>query len=163
MAGQLFFVCSTDHLETVLRNRVGPAAYFLSSLGNSLEFTADVTRWLVDLIYREDIARLTFVLSTNNKIIDDALTGGRFRGVDGMRPFYAGIRSVTRREGCSTGDRNLAITQAILRQRVKALREALPPELSHRVNITHLLYNAYYDILLDPEAVAPPAAELCAN
>lgn len=93
MQNNLFIICPTDHLEPVINSLYGCENYFYTSLGNS--FTKDVKTMesLKKLIRRKNIGNIFFILSSDNKIVWDALESQYFRDIRGLNELYAQIEA----------------------------------------------------------------------
>jgi hypothetical protein len=164
MAGPLFFVCPTDYLEGAVRRQFGAGSFFSTSLGNSTGLPAETIEWLSDFLGRRDITHVTFVLSSTNRIIGDALSRGAFRNVRGVRPLYTKIRNSALNGQPSRMDHlRLEITRAVLRDKAALLLERLPKEVSGEIQITTMLYNPSRDIFLDTETVSPRIESFLSN
>ncbi len=84
----LFFVCPTDYLESTISKSFHFENYFYSTLGNSIRFTDIELLEIKKLIDRAQIDQIYFVLSLDNKIVQDALGGKNFSKIKGMRDYY---------------------------------------------------------------------------
>lgn len=88
MQSHLFFVCPTDHLETVIDKHFHEDNYYITSLGNSVNFNSPVSEEINALVEAKSIAEISFVLSDNNKIMMDALESENFKSIRGLENFY---------------------------------------------------------------------------
>ncbi len=73
MQRYLYFICPTDHLETVIDKAFKAENYFFTSLGNSVTFDENVVEGILKLIETKGIAEITFVLSDNNQMLKDII------------------------------------------------------------------------------------------
>lgn len=73
MRKHLFFICPMDHLESVIEAEFKEENYYLTSLGNSMDFSNDLVGEINALVEVNGIREITFVLSSDNKIISNAI------------------------------------------------------------------------------------------
>ena len=71
MPKHLYFICPTDHLETVINRHYNEENYFISSLGNSIDFNKQFTAYLCDLVEAKGITEISFVLAQDNTLFND--------------------------------------------------------------------------------------------
>ncbi|WP_281615744.1 hypothetical protein [Flammeovirga sp. SubArs3] len=88
MQKHLYFVCPTDHLETIIEATFKEENYYYSSLGNSVSFEKDIISEINDVIETNNIKEVTFILSNTNKLILDAIQHESQPLVIGMKRFY---------------------------------------------------------------------------
>lgn len=88
MHKHLYFICPTDHLESVINTTYRQENYYCTSLGNSITFDAKVVGQIHQLIETKKISRITFVLSNTNNIVGDALKNHDFVRIRGLDTFY---------------------------------------------------------------------------
>ncbi|MBQ4821850.1 hypothetical protein [Aquimarina sp. MMG016] len=88
MQKRLYFICPTDHLESVINKAFKQENYYCTSLGNSIRFTSEMVGQINALITTKEIKEITFVLSSNNHIITDALKNHDFMNIRGLANFY---------------------------------------------------------------------------
>mgnify|MGYP004137638051 CR=1 FL=1 len=69
MRKHLYFVCPTDHLETVINDHCYQENYYLTSLGNSVSFNSEFIGEINSLIEANRITEITFILSDNTSAI----------------------------------------------------------------------------------------------
>ena len=91
MQKHLFFICPSDSLEGKINMAYSESNLFISSIGNSIVFDHSTSSEINSLIGKQGIAEITFILSTDNRIIQDACNEQRFRDIKGMQGFYAEI------------------------------------------------------------------------
>lgn len=88
MRRHLFFICPTDHLETIIDKHFHEENYYITSLGNSVNFNPQLIEEINALVEAKSITEISFVLSDNNKIIMDALKSEDFKSIRGLESFY---------------------------------------------------------------------------
>jgi len=93
MTKRLFFICPTDFLETRINNNFKGDNYFVTSLGNSIGLDANQVDQISTLIITKDIKEVNFILSDNNRIIQDANGKQKFSYISGLDKFYDEITS----------------------------------------------------------------------
>ena len=69
----LYFICPTDFLETVINATFSGDNYFLTSLGNSINLEENHVAEICELIEKRSIASISFILSDDNKFIQNTL------------------------------------------------------------------------------------------
>ena len=96
-SSHLYFICPTDHLETVINNKLRQENYFVTSLGNSLSFNQDFVEEIISLIEVKQVSEVTFVLSNTNKIILGTLIDQEIYRIEGLKGYYNAITSQLKR------------------------------------------------------------------
>ena len=88
MSNCLYFICPTDHLETVIEQSFNQAHYFYTSLGNSVVLNPETVGQINELVASKNIKQITFLLSRNNGIIQAALKNEKCVDIKGLCSFY---------------------------------------------------------------------------
>ncbi len=88
MQKRLYLLCPTDCLETVINNRFKNENYFYSSLGNSFYVDINTIESITKMIKTHDINKVSFVLSSSNHIVKDALGTQDFIQLRGLSCLY---------------------------------------------------------------------------
>lgn len=88
MPGHLYFVCPTDHLETVIESHFSGDHYFVSSLGNSIDFNSKFATYLANLIETKGITEISFVLAEDNVMLKNVQKIKEFKGLRRLHKFY---------------------------------------------------------------------------
>ena len=91
MQKRLYFICPTDHLESIINDRYKEENYYLTSLGNSISFDFETVEQLNSLVLEKEISHITFVLSDTNSIIEDALLHQNFGNLQTLKPLHSEI------------------------------------------------------------------------
>ena len=73
MDKHLFFICPTDYLEVIINDTFDKESYFCTALGNSVAFNPKTIEYIIGLLESEKIRAITFILSDDNEIINNAL------------------------------------------------------------------------------------------
>lgn len=97
MSKHLFFICPTDHLETIIDKHFHEENYYITSLGNSVNFNSQLVEEINALVEIKSVTEISFVLSDNNKIIMDALRSENFKNIRGLESFYDEISAHIKR------------------------------------------------------------------
>jgi len=92
MRRTLNFICPTDCLESVINKTFSGEHYFFTSLGNSLDFDEETVNKIVELISLQCIDEISFILSSENKIVFDALGCQDFSSLKGLKNFYGFLK-----------------------------------------------------------------------
>ena len=142
MRKHLYFVCPTDHLETVINDQCNQENYYLTSLGNSVSFNSEFIGEINSLIEANRITEVTFILSDNNRIILDALNRQRFNNVRGLSSFYNIIGKEKRltKKLWHTFDIQSQIISCYLNLKVKELQFRLSSCLTDTVKVNGIIY-----------------------
>ena len=151
MKRHLYFICPTDNLEPVINNTFKQENYYLTSLGNSIEFNADMVSQLNELLRTRNIRDISFVLSDNNRFVSDALGKKDYLGVTGLRNFYHQIaKQKEHSEGVwQTYNRQFLILSYHLNDKIKELRLGLQCLPIGAFKIHGKIYNTDNDAFSD--------------
>lgn len=95
MKRKLYFICPTDHLESIINNKFPEENFFYTSLVNSVNFNLKNTLEISRLVNSKEISEINFVLSINNVFVEDALNKQLFNGTRGLKKFYNSVRDNT--------------------------------------------------------------------
>ncbi|SIS71054.1 hypothetical protein SAMN05421766_103536 [Zobellia uliginosa] len=91
MRNNLFLLCPTDNLEPVINTVYSCENYFYTSLGNTFSRDFKTMEYLYKLIRRKNITNLFIVLSSENKIISDAVENQFYKNIRGLEKLYTNI------------------------------------------------------------------------
>ncbi|CAM1343556.1 hypothetical protein [Tenacibaculum amylolyticum] len=143
MQKHLYFVCPTDHIETVINSTFQEENYYWTTLGNSVSFTRDTIREMYALIVTKNITEITFVLSDDNKIVKDALQKQQFSEIRGLDNFYDKISH--QRQFATllwqTDDPRFPVISRYLLAKIQDLQLSMDSEFSSHVKIGAKIYN----------------------
>lgn len=84
----LYLLCPTDCLEPVINNTFKHENYFYFSLGNSFTIDNNTIGCIQKIIERHHINEVSFILSSNNDIVKDALGIQGFLKMRGLSKLY---------------------------------------------------------------------------
>ncbi len=142
MHSHLYFICPTDHLEPVINNTFQRENYFLTSLGNSITFDIEMTLWLSEFLRTRHIDSITFVLSEDNRIVQNEPNNKSLSGISGIRDFHKQIarqQKSTEERWQSYNDRLMTLSYH-LNSKIKQLRQELASLSMESVRITGKIY-----------------------
>lgn len=139
----LFLLCPTDYLESTINREFNQENYFYSSLGNSFVMDSETLESIKALIKKHRIQEINFVLSSNNKIIVDALGEQFFSDVKGLKTFYDEV--ILQRERSEflwqTNNHQFSILSYFLNNKIKELKLALSDLTNDSIKIRGKIYN----------------------
>jgi len=143
MRKHLYFICPTDHLETVIGNNFQQENYYLTSLGNSVTFNPTLIEEVNSLLESKRITEITFVLSDNNRFILDALKIQSFNDVRGLKNFYDIISEQKNHKEVLWQKFNvrIPIISYYLNLKIKELQLQLNNWLTDSVKVNAKIYN----------------------
>lgn len=155
MRNQLYFICPTDYLENVIERTFQEEKYFYTSLGNSVSFDAQSVGQFSEFLEKRLIGEISFILSTDNRIILESLQKKQICRIKGLQSFHAEITKQKKQVELvwQTQDYPFLLVSYYLNSRIKALRKVLSYTASH-FNITGKIYvrskKTFKDIYFDP-------------
>ena len=143
MNRHLYFVCPTDHLEIVIDNHFQGKNYYVTSLGNSINFDSEQAEEINSLIEAKNITEIHFVLSNNNKIIKDSLKNKTFNNIQELNGFYDIITKQKKRIEVlwHKFDNQNPIISYYLNLKIQELKLQMNDWLSDKVKINAKIYN----------------------
>ena len=84
MFNKLYFICPTDNIESIINSKLNDHNFYITSLANSITFNYDLIKELYSLIKSKKISEITFVLSDDNKLINDALENKEYKNIKSL-------------------------------------------------------------------------------
>jgi len=84
----LYLLCPTDCLEPVVNNTFKCKNYFYYSLGNSFIIEKNTIECIKKIVQRHEVKEISFVLSSTNHIVIDALGTQDFVKMRGLSHIY---------------------------------------------------------------------------
>ncbi len=91
MSNNLYFICPTDNLESIINSTFNVEKYYVTSLANSITFNHQFIKALCSTIEYKGITDVTFILSDDNQFVRDALQSKDFKNIRGLESFYQRI------------------------------------------------------------------------
>lgn len=151
MKKHLYFVCPTDCIESVIDNTFGQENYFCTSLGNSITFDQENIRYINNLIESKDITEITFILSDENQMIEDALSNQDFSHVICSKHFYTYIdfRKEYSEVLWKKNSLQVPILSYFLNMKIKELELKINSRNRDRVKINGKVYNSDKNFFLE--------------
>ena len=73
MQRHLYFVCPTDHLESIINDSFEQENYYITSIGNAIEFDETVTPEVNELLDSKNITTISSALSQSNRVVLEAM------------------------------------------------------------------------------------------
>ena len=152
MNATLFFLCPTDCLESIINKVYKGKNFIYTSLGNTLTFDSKTLEYIKGLVYEQNIKKIYFVLSEQNKMVVDAMEGQTFSQVRGLQNFNQAIRFHKKQSNLfwNTTDLVFLTLSYYLNQKIMQLQLNLSTELYQSVNIKGKVYikskNTFVDI-----------------
>lgn len=142
MQKHLYFICPTDQLEPIINNRFKQTNFYLTSLGNSIAFDADMISEVKELLETENINDISFVLSDDNRFVSDALENKDLSEVTGLSGFYNQIeRQKERSQGVrQTWNRQFLILSYHLNSKINELKQELNEASTDPLRINGMIY-----------------------
>lgn len=142
MQNQLFFICPTDHLENVVNQNFQSKNYFCTSLGNSMNFDVCIAGQIKELIITKEIQKISFILSSDNRIVIEATEKQGSSMVPGINEVYRQIKQQKKYSETLWKSRNLQplILTYFLRKKIHDLKLALN-SLLIEIEINGKIYN----------------------
>lgn len=141
----LFLLCPTDCLETTINATFKHQNYFYTSLGNSFASDIETLENIKELLIKHNINNIYFILSSDNKIILDALKGYFFSEIKGLQKFYTEIRKQQKHlEAIQLTENNqYSIISYFLNHKIKELQFYLSNFHNHSVKINGKVYDRF--------------------
>ena len=93
MFNKLYFICPTDNIESIINSKLNDNNFYITSLANSITFNYDFIKELLSIIESKKISEITFVLSDDNKLINDALENKQFKNIRSLNHLNLKISS----------------------------------------------------------------------
>ena len=147
----LNFICPTDCLEPIINDAFTQENYYYSSLGNSITFDSKVVYQLEKLIRKRNIKEISFVLSSDNRIVLDALGNQDFSDVRGLGNFYKKVILQKEQIGLTwkIWDRPSLLLSYHLNKKIRELKLELNDYAIDQLSISGKIYNRQEDLFTD--------------
>jgi len=159
MENNLFLLCPTDGLESVINHSFKGRNFFFTSLGNSLFLDKGILFDIEELIRKLEITSVYLILSKYNLFINDALSKQKFYEIQGMKNFYHEIYNLKKdSENSWQKDNQLYLVLSYyLEKRIKELKNKLSIIGKDSLKINGKIYNlqqgvfvqTYFSLLYD--------------
>lgn len=151
MQKKLYFLCPTDCLECTINKQFKFENYFYSSLGNSFIFDSKTIGNIKEMILKQNIKEISFVLSSNNTIIEDALGSQSFLKTRGLKSLYG---QIIKQKKCSeilyqSNFNSFLILSYYLNAKIKELKFELEKHIKYPLKINGKIYNRFENVFKD--------------
>ena len=162
MCKHLYFVCPSDNLEDIINKIFPEENFFISSLGNSIYFSNDFTDEVNAFIESKAIEKITFVLSDNNKFINDSMKEKSFDNIKELNNFYTILSKQSEISNRKFKEYNLnkQIISFLLKLKVEEMNLKLCDWLSDKIYVDAKVYSEEKKIfteiqsnLLNPKSI----------
>jgi len=132
-----------DCLETIINGKFRQENYYFSSLGNSVSFNKNVLKETRKLIREKNIREISFVLSSDNRIVMDAYGNQDFSNIRGLNKFYTKV--IEQKEQVETlwqtwNPKSLMLSY-YLNDKIKELRAGLHDMTDNQFKISGKIYD----------------------
>ena len=143
MSAHLFFTCPTDYLESIINNSFPEHHYFYSSLGNSVVFDLETVADLNALIEAKNISSINFILASDNRVVNTALSEHHTMQLEGLIPFNRSIRQqyVQSFPTWKTASLPYLLICAHLKNKLNEIKIELYPWLSTKIKLNCMVYD----------------------
>ncbi len=164
MQKHLYFICPTDFLEPTINSTFKDTNYYYTSLGNSVVFDDLTTTQIKALIKKNNIRRITFVLSYDNSIVLDAHKN-QYSGIKGLNHFYNHItkqkeRSKVLWQMCGN---QFSVLSSHLNTKIEELQHKLNDSFTHQVKVSGKIYNKQMSIFKNTDSNSIYRIFFCLN
>lgn len=151
MHSTLFLLCPTDYLESTINREFNQENYFYSSLGNSFVMDFKTLESIKTLIKKHRIQEINFVLSSNNKIITDALGEQFLSSLKGLKTFYDEVIFQKERSEFlwQTNNHQFSVLSYYLNNKIKELKLALSDSTNDFIKVRGKIYNSDKNVFKD--------------
>lgn len=146
MSRNLYFICPTDNLESIINSTFNEENYFVTSLANSVTLNRELVKKLFSIIKSKKINHVTFILSDNNTIVQDALRSKNFKDIRGLGSFYERIekhKCYVDSVWCSSDIQQIIISY-ILNHKKREFENLINSSVK-QLNINAIIYNSHRD------------------
>ena len=151
----LYFICPTDFLESVINKSFQDEKYYYSTLGNSINFDNKVLKNTKKLIETKNIRAIYFVLSSDNRIVFDALGNQDYSRIKGLNVFYDQVikQKETVELSWQAWNSDFLILSYYLNHKISELKQGMGDRMNDQLIIKGKIYNkeekAFIDIYPD--------------
>ena len=141
MFNKLYFICPTDNIESIINSKLNDNNFYITSLANSITFNYDFIKELHSIIESKKISEITFVLSDDNKLINDALENKKFKNIRSLNHLNLKISSQKNFFKESTiSEIRLDLISYLLNQKTYELKK-ITDSLGLELDINAIVYN----------------------
>jgi len=151
MKKHLYFICPTDCLETIINSTFRDENYYCTSLGNSITFDRMTVGQIKNLLAEHRISECTFVLSSHNRIVADALGNQDYTIISELINFYNQITDQRTHLEMSwkKGNTELMILSNHLNAKIRELKHNLDQVASFQPKLSAKIYDRQKQVFID--------------
>ncbi|MEM8909599.1 MAG: hypothetical protein AAGD05_17255, partial [Bacteroidota bacterium] len=141
-------ICPTDCLESTINGAFKEENYYCSSLGNSITFDHQMLSKTKKLIRTKNIDHISFILSSDNSIVLDALGNQDFISIRGLNHFYTQVNWQKKQATLSWKAKNNPhlILSYYLNYKIKELKDGLKEPALEQLKIDGKIYHKQENI-----------------
>lgn len=145
-----YLICPTDSLESVINNTFGCENYFYTSLGNSFSYDARTIAYISQVIEKQNIKEICFVLSLNNKVVLDVLQNN-VSSIRRLDNFYCEISKQEKRSKAVSqkGKYQFSVLSYYLNFKIKDLQLQINNLSDKPITISGKIYNEHIGAFAD--------------
>ena len=157
MQKRLYLLCPTDYLEPIVNDTFRCANFFYYSLGTSFNLEDNTIACIKELVKKHHIQEISFVLSSNNHIVNDALGNQLFIKMRGLRSLYLQIAKQKKESELfwQTDCKEFSMLSYYLNDKIKELQCGLGKTENSSLEINgkiydrahHVFKNIYADLI----------------
>ena len=142
MFNKLYFICPTDNIESIINSKLNDNNFYITSLANSITFNYDFIKELHSIIESKKISEITFVLSDDNKLINDAIEKKELKNIRSLDHLNLKIslqKKFFKKESTKSEIR-LGLISHLLNQKKHELKN-ITDSFGQELDINTLVYN----------------------
>ena len=148
MQKRLYLLCPTDYLETIVNDAFSCDNFFYYSLGTSFTMEVNSIESIRKLVKKHHIQEISFVLSNNNHIVNDALGKQNFIKMRGLCCLYFQITKQKRYSDLfwQTDYNQFSILSYHLNSKIKELQWELGKTVNSPLEINGKIYDRAHNV-----------------
>ena len=142
MFNKLYFICPTDNIESIINSKLNDNNFYITSLANSITLNYNFIRELYLIIESKKIREITFVLSDDNRLINDILENKdnkNIRSLDHLNLEIYSHKNFFKKE-LTISEIRLDIISYLLNQKKNELKN-ITDSLGLKLDINAKVYN----------------------
>jgi len=142
MFNKLYFICPTDNIESIINSKLNDNNFYITSLANSITLNYNFIRELYLIIESKKIREITFVLSDDNRLINDILENKdnkNIRSLDHLNLEIYSYKNFFKKE-LTISEIRLYIISYLLNQKKNELKN-ITDSLGLKLDINAKVYN----------------------
>lgn len=142
MFNNLYFICPSDNIESITNSKLKDNNFYITSLANSITFNYDFIKELYSIIESKKISEITFVLSDDNKLINDAIENKEYKNIKSLDHLNLKIslqKNFYNKES-TTSEIRLDLISCLLNQKKYELKNIMN-SLGLKLDINAKVYN----------------------